>query len=67
MLGYSVCVYGCSGVATGVARGGQSAIPDSEKIAKNWEKQGQNWGKGGKNWEKRQKLGRFFNFAPPDR
>ena len=57
---------------SGVARGGhrgQSATPDSEKIAKKREKSGENR----KNLEKRgiigkirQKSGRFVYFAPPD-
>ena len=51
--------------------GGQST-PDSKKIVKNWEKEGKNWGKEGKLGKrkirkKRQKSGRFFHFAPPDR
>ena len=59
----------CSGVATGGARG-QSATPDSEKIAKNREKRGKSGkigekaeksGREGKNWE-----GFFFHFAPPE-
>ena len=36
-----------SGVATGGARGGQSATPDSEKIAKNREKEEKNQEKSG--------------------
>ena len=51
-----------SGVATGGSRG-QSATPDSEKFAKNLEKSG----KRGRVGKKRQKSGRFFHFAPPDR
>ena len=47
--------------------GGQSATPDSEKFAKNWEKEGKNQEKRGKIRKKRQKLGRVFHFAPPDR
>ena len=58
-----------SGVATGGSRG-QSATPDSEKFAKNLEKEGKNQEKSGKRGrigKKRQKSGRFFHFAPPDR
>ena len=45
-------------------QGGQSATPDSEKFAKNREKSG----KKRKDWEeKKQKSGRFFHFAPPNR
>ena len=73
-LFYWLCIWmHCSGVATG-GHGGQSATPDSEKIAKNWEKNQEKLGKKRKNWEekakirkKRQKSGRFFHFAPPDR
>ena len=64
-----------SGIATGGGgtggTGGQSATPDSEKITKNQKKEGKNQEKR-KNWEKRgkirkerQKLERFFHFAPP--
>ena len=42
---------------------GQSATPDSEKFAKNREQEG----KKGKIGKKRQKSGRFFHIAPPDR
>ena len=55
-------------------KGGQSATPDSKKIAENREKIRKNRGKIRKNREKRgkigkkrQKSGRFFHFAPPDR
>ena len=60
-----------SGVATGV-KGGQSATPDSEKFARNWEKRGKirkiekkedKSGRKGKNLV----FQRFFHFAPPDR
>ena len=47
-------------------QGGQSANPDSEKIAKNREKRGKsgkNRGKRGEIGKKRQKSGRFFHFA----
>ena len=58
-------------------KGEQSATPDSEKFAKNWEKSGKKrknreksgkkQGKKRKNGKKRQKSGRFFHLAPPDR
>ena len=48
-----------SGVATGGSRG-QSATPECKKGAKNREKEG-------KIRKKRQKSGRFFHFASPDR
>ena len=49
-------------------QGGQSATPDSEKIAKNWETIRKNRGGGEKrkNREEKAKSGRFFHFAPPD-
>ena len=53
-----------------IKQGGQSATPDSEKIAKNRKKSGKNQeksGKKGKIGKKRQKSGSFFHFAPPDR
>ena len=59
-----------SGVATGVARGGQSATPDSEKmpkIGKNQEKFTKNREKRGKIGKRSQKSGSSFHFAPPDR
>ena len=53
-----------SGIATGGARG-QSATPDREKNAKNQEKEGEIRKKEEKSG--RQKWGRFFHYAPPDR
>ena len=55
-----------SGVATGVARG-QSATPDSEKIAKNWEKEGKNLEKlGGKSGKSgKRKKNREVSFTLP--
>ena len=47
-------------------QGGQSATPDSEKNAKNWEKEGENQEKREEIRKKRRKSGRFFHFAPPD-
>ena len=61
--------YFYSGRPTGGSRG-QSALPDIEKFAKNWEKIGKKREKRGKKkkiGKKRQKPGRFFHFAPPDR
>ena len=48
-------------------KGGQSASPDSEKIAKNLEGGKIGGKKKRKNREEKQKSGRFFHFAPPDR
>ena len=42
-------------------QGGQSATPDSEKIAKNQEKEGENREKRRKIGKKRQKSGMFFH------
>ena len=56
-----------SGVATGVAKGGQSATPDSEKIAKNQEKLGkiqEKSGKKRKNREEKAKIGKFLSLCP---
>ena len=60
-----------SGVATRV-NVRQRASPHSKKNVKNWEKEGGNREKEGKNQVKRgkigrQKLGRVFYSAPPDR
>ena len=46
---------------------GQSATPDSENFANNREKEGKNRERRGKIGTKKQKSGRFFHFAPPDR
>ena len=55
-----------SGIATGESRGGQSATPDSEKFAKNWEKEGKNpeklWKKG-KNREKEAKIRKLLSLC----
>ena len=59
------CISIVSDGLSGVARG-QSATPDSEKFVKNREKRGKSE-KRGKIGKKRQKSGRFFQFAPPDR
>ena len=55
-----------SGIATG-GQWGYSAPLDSEKFGKNREKAEENQEKEGKNQEKEENLGRFFQFAPPDR
>ena len=60
---YSYLVF--SGVAIWVARGGQSATPDSENFAKNREKEGKNREKEEKSGRKGKKSGSFFHFAPP--
>ena len=51
----------------GVKEGRQSATPDSEKFAKIRKNEEKNQEKSGEIGKKRQKLGRFFHFAPPDR
>ena len=63
-----------SGVATGVARGGQSDTPDREKFAKNLEKSARNQeklgkiqeesGKKRKNQEEKGKIGKFLSLCP---
>ena len=52
-----------SGIATGVARG-QSAIPDSEKIANNREREGKNQEKKRKNREDKAKIRKVLSLCP---
>ena len=48
-------------------QGGQSATPDSEKIAKNREKNQEKLGEKRKYREEKAKSGNFFHVAPPYR
>ena len=52
-----------NGVTTGVARG-QSATPDSEKIAKNRGKFRKKSGKKEENREEKAKMGKFLSLCP---
>ena len=56
-------LFAASGVATR-GQGGQSATPDSEKFAKNWEKEGKNLEKKRKNREEKAKIGKVLSLCP---
>ena len=57
----------CSGVATGVARGGRVPPLTAKNLPKLGKKSGKIGKKRGKIRKKRQKSGNFFHIAPPDR